>query len=140
MKTVLKWVLGAALAAGVVLALTTWPLLHDVETGKSPEYPDIRAKEYAASPDRVAKALDRALAGLPGWEIVGSGRGQASHSLQAVHTTVLQVKEEVSIRISREGERTRVNVRSRSRLELPDFGQNARNIRELQAALDRELS
>ena len=140
MKSLLKWVAGAAVIGGLVVALTTWPLVHDVETGKSPEYPDVRVQEFAAGPDRVAKALERAIASLSGWEITGSGRGQASHSLQAVHTTVLQIQEEVSIRISREGERTRVNVRSRSRLGLPDLGQNARNIRELQAALARELS
>ncbi|HEY7515909.1 MAG TPA: DUF1499 domain-containing protein [Vicinamibacteria bacterium] len=141
MKSLLKWLAGIAFVGGLVVALTTWPLIHDVETGKSPEYPDLRVKEYAATPDRVAKALDRALAGLPGWEVVGSGRGQASHSLQAVHTlSVVPLREEVSVRIWREGEKTRVSVRSRSRTSLPDLGQNARNIRELQAALDRELS
>jgi uncharacterized protein (DUF1499 family) len=33
-----------------------------------------------------------------------------------------------------------VSVRSRSRLGKWDFGQNARNIRELLAALDQELA
>jgi uncharacterized protein (DUF1499 family) len=141
MKTLLKWLVGVAVLGGLVVALTTWPLIHDVETGKSPEYPDLRVKEFTASPDRVAKALDRALAGLPGWEVVGFGHGQASYSIQAVHTTpIVRLQEEVSVRIWREGERTRVNVRSLSRTALPDLGQNARNIRELQAALARELS
>jgi uncharacterized protein (DUF1499 family) len=141
MNTLPKWLLVAAVVVGLVVVFTTWPLINDVETGKSPEYPDLRVKEYAASPDRVARALDRALAGLPGWEVVGSGHGQASHSLRAVHTTpIVRLQEEVSVRIWREAEKTRVTVRSRSRIGLPDFGQNARNVRELQAALERELS
>jgi uncharacterized protein (DUF1499 family) len=141
MRRLAKWVLAIAVGGALVLAFTTWPLLHDVETGKTPEYPDLRVKEFAASPDRVAKALEKALASLAGWEVVGSGHGQASHSLQAVHTTpVVQRKEEVSVRIWREGDRTRMTVRSKSRTDLPDFGQNARNIRELLAALEHELS
>src|SRR5262245_20769986 len=141
MKTLLKRLVLLALLAGLVVAFTTWPLVHDVETGKSPEYPDVRVMEYAAGPERVAKALDRALPCLPRWEVVGFGHGQAGYSIQAVHTTpIVKLQEEVNVRIWREGERTRVSVRSRSRTELPDFGQNARNIRELQAALDRELS
>jgi uncharacterized protein (DUF1499 family) len=141
MNTLPKWLLVAAVVVGLVVVFTTWPLINDVETGKSPEYPDLRVKEYAASPDRVARALDRALAGLPGWEVVGSGHGQASHSLRAVHTTpIVRLQEEVSVRIWREAEKTRVTVRSTSRIGLPDFGQNARNVRELQAALERELS
>jgi uncharacterized protein (DUF1499 family) len=140
MRSSLKWLLLAAVVAGLVAAFTTWPLIHDVETGRSPEYPDLRVKEFAASPDRVAKALDRALAGLPGWEVVGSGHGPASHSIRAVHTApILRLQEEVTVRIWREAQKTRVTVRSRSRTSLPDFGQNARNIRELQSALAREL-
>ena len=141
MKTLLKWLLAVAVIAALAVALTTWPLINDVETGKTPEYPDLQVKEYAARPERVAKALETALGKLPRWEIVGSGHGQASHSLQAVHTTrVFRFKDDVSVRIWREGERKRVSVRSRSRIGKADFGQNARNIRELLAALDRELS
>jgi len=141
MKTLLKWLLAAVVIAALTVAFTAWPLINDVETGKTPEYPDLRVKEYAAGAERVSKALEAALAKLPRWEIVGSGKGQASHSFQAVHTTpVFRFKDDVSVRIWREGERTRVSVRSRSRIGKADFGQNARNIRELLAALDRELS
>jgi Protein of unknown function (DUF1499) len=141
MRTLVKWVLAIVVGGAVVAAFTTWPLLHDVETGKTPEYPDLRVREFRATPDRVAKALESALASIGGWTLVGSGHGQSGYSLQALHTTPLvPLEQEVSIRIWREGEKTRVTVRSKSKSELPDFGQNARNIRELLAALDRELS
>ncbi len=141
MKTVLKWLVGALVVAAVVVALATWPLINDVETGRTPEYPDLRVKEYAASPERVAKAVEAALGKLPRWEIVGSGQGRASHRVEAVHTTrVFRFKDDVSVRIWKEGEKTQVSVRSKSRIGKGDLGQNARNIRELLAALDRELS
>src|SRR5262245_9072996 len=141
MKTLLKWLLAIVVAGAAVAAFTTWPLLHDVETGKTPEYPELRVREFREGPERVAKALDKALADLPGWRVVGFGHGQASYSVQALHTTpVVSLEQEVSVRIWREGEKTRMTVRSKSRTELPDFGQNARNIRDLLAALDRELS
>jgi uncharacterized protein (DUF1499 family) len=140
MKTVLKWLLAAAIVASLAVALATWPLVADVETGKTPEYPDLRVKEYAASPDRVAKAAESALGKLPHWEIVGNGHGRAGHRMEAVHTALLVWKDDVSVRIWREGERTRVSVRSKSRMGKADLGQNARNIRELLAALDRELT
>ena len=141
MNPLLKWLLAAGVMVALVVALTTWPLINDVETGKTPEYTDLRVREYAASPERVAKALEAALAKLPRWEIVGSGHGRAGHRLEAVHTTrVFRFKDDVSVRIWREGEKTRVSVRSKSRIGKGDLGQNARNIRELLAALDRELS
>jgi len=43
------------------------------------------------------------------------------------------------VRIRREGGKTLVSVRSRSRWGPSDFGQNARNVRELLAALDGAL-
>lgn len=140
MKSLLRRLLAVAVVAGLVVAFTTWPLINDVETGKTPEYPDLRLKEYAVSPERVAKALETVLARSPQWEIVGSGQGQAAHSFQAVHKApLLPIREDVSVRIWREGERTRMSVRSRSRIGPADLGQNARNVRALFAALDGEL-
>jgi len=45
----------------------------------------------------------------------------------------------VTIRIRREGGSTRLSVRSRSRIGMWDFGQNARNIQEFLRELDQEL-
>jgi uncharacterized protein (DUF1499 family) len=45
----------------------------------------------------------------------------------------------VTVRVRGAGGRSTVSVRSRSRVGKWDFGQNARNIRELLTELDREL-
>jgi uncharacterized protein (DUF1499 family) len=132
---------GLALLLVGVWAATAWPRINDVETGRTPEYPDLRVREYAASPPKVAEAAKQALGRLPRWSVVGSGGGPGGHSIQAVHETpTLGFKDDVTIQIRRDGPRTRVSVRSRSRVGPWDFGQNARNIREFLAALDAQVS
>ena len=132
----------AAVAVGLggVWAATAWPRINDVETGRTPEYPDLRVREYAASPKKVAEAATQALGRLPGWSLVGSGAGPGGHSIQAVHEMpILGFKEDVTIHVRQDGPRTKVSVRSRSQLGPWDFGQNARNIREFLAALDAQM-
>jgi uncharacterized protein (DUF1499 family) len=136
----LKRLLLVLLVAGGVAAALAWPRLNDVETGHTPEYPDLKVRDYAASPDAVSRAVQGAVGHLPRWSIVGSGSGPAGSEVRAIHRTHLGFKDDVTVRIRREGGRTRVSVRSKSRIGYWDFGQNARNIRELVAELDRTLS
>jgi uncharacterized protein (DUF1499 family) len=123
-------------AAGAYLA---WPRLNVVETGRTPEYPDLQDRTYAAGEDRVAEAARKVLGRLPGWNVVGGGRGPGGYAIEAVHD-VFGFADEVTVRIRRDGGKTRVTVRSKSRTGPVDFGQNARNVRELLSALDHEVS
>jgi uncharacterized protein (DUF1499 family) len=129
-----------ALAAGAVVAFTHWPLLNDVETGRTPEYSDLRVQRFAASEERVTRAARGAVAALPGWALAGAGRGPGGAELQAVaRTRVLRFKDDVTVRIRRREGTTEVSVRSKSRVGKLDFGQNARNIRAFQAELERQI-
>jgi uncharacterized protein (DUF1499 family) len=128
----------AGIAAGV--ALVRWPRINDVETGRTPEYPDLVVQRFTASEERVARAARAAVLALPGWELVGSGRGPGGAELQAVAATrVLRFKDDVTVRIRRKEGLTEVTVRSRSRVGKADFGQNARNVRAFQAELERQM-
>jgi uncharacterized protein (DUF1499 family) len=134
-----KLLLLLAVIVGVA-ALVSWPRISDVETGRSPEYPDLQVREYAASEEQVVKAVKEAVGRLPGWTWLGSGRGPAGSAVTALRSApILPLKDEVTVKIQRGAGRTRVSVRSRSRWGKLDFGQNARNIRALLAELDREL-
>jgi uncharacterized protein (DUF1499 family) len=134
-------VVTVGLLAGGLAAALAWPRINDVETGKTAEYPDLRARDYAASAGEVTEAVKRAVSRLPGWAFVGSGSGPGGSEVRAVRTMRwLGFKEDVTVRIRSEGRGARVSVRSRSRLGPWDFGQNARNIRGLLAALDGELT
>jgi len=126
--------------AGAVAAFLAWPRLNMVETGRTPEYPDLQPREYAAGEQRVTEALKTAAGRLSRFAFVGAGRGPGGSEVHYVASTpVLRFKDDVNVRIRREGAKTKVTVRSKSRMGTMDFGQNARNVRELLAALDREM-
>ena len=140
MKKALGWLILAAAAGGALWAATAWPRLSEVETGRTPEYPDLQPRSYALDPRQVGQALKEALRDRPGWTVVGSGEGPEGVVVTAVHETrVFHFKDDVTARIRRQGGRTVVSVRSRSRLGKWDFGQNARSVRELLAALDAQV-
>jgi uncharacterized protein (DUF1499 family) len=131
---------GLAAVSALGAALLAWPLLNDVETGRTPQYPDLRPRSYRAGPAEVARAARAALEALPRFRVTGSGSGPRGHEIQAVATTrVFRFEDDVTVRIAREGGRTRLSIRSRSRVGKWDFGQNARNVREVLAALDERL-
>jgi len=137
----MKRILLVLIVAGAAAALLAWPRINTVETGRTPEYPDLQPREYAAGEQKVTEALKAAVARLPRFAFVGAGRGPGGSEVHYVASTrVLRFKDDVNVRIRREGGKTKVSVRSKSRVGTLDFGQNARNVRELLAALDRELS
>jgi uncharacterized protein (DUF1499 family) len=125
--------------AGVAWAYTAWPRINDVTTSQTPEYPDLQDRSYRVPENKVAEALRSVLGRLPSWTLKGAGSGPGGFAVQAERRTRVGFVDEVTIRVRREAGRTFVKVRSRSRLGRVDFGQNARNIRELFAALDEEL-
>jgi uncharacterized protein (DUF1499 family) len=140
MKKIVGWLALVVLGGAALWAATAWPRLNVVETGRTPEYPDLQDPTYSASPDRVGKAVRDAISGRPRWRVVGSGKGPGGVALSLVHETrVFRFKDDVEVKIRRKGGKTVVSVRSQSRIGGWDFGQNARNIRELLAALDAEL-
>ena len=130
----------AAAAAVIGVGLTRWPLINDVETGRTPQYSDLQVQRFSAPEERVTRAARAAVAALPGWELVGSGRGPGGAEIQAVaRTRVLRFKDDVTVRIRRREGASEVAVRSKSRVGKGDFGQNARNIRAFQAEMERQM-
>ena len=135
----LRRLLILALLAAAAGAFFAWPRKNDVTTSRTPEYPDLQDKSYALGEDRVAEAAKTAIGRLPRWTLQGAGKGPGGWSLQAVRATRTGFKDDITVRVVAEGGKTVVKVRSRSRVGKIDFGQNARNIRELLAALDHEI-
>jgi uncharacterized protein (DUF1499 family) len=131
----------ALLVAGAAAyAFTTWPMINEVETGKTPEYPDVQPRSYPQSEETVLKAARAVLERVPGFTFVAAGSGPGGSEIQAVYTTkLLRFKDDVTVRIKRQGGATRVGVRSKSRQGKGDLGQNARTIRRFLAELDAQL-
>jgi hypothetical protein len=126
--------------AGAAAACLAWPRIHEVETGRTPEYPDLKPRSYAAGGDRVAAGIKTVIGRLPRWRMVGAASGAKGTDFQAEHAIPLVgLKEDVTVRVRRHGGHSEVSVLSRSPSVPWDFGQNARNIRDLLDALDQEM-
>jgi hypothetical protein len=131
-------VLVAVLGAGA-WAVLRWPHLDAVETGRTPEYPELRPRDYAPSEAETSRAVKAAVEAL-GWEFMGAGRGPGGSEVQAsARGRILPTGHAVTVRIQRLGARTRVSTLARSRDLGWDFGENARIIEQFQAALDAQL-
>ncbi|MGH9853942.1 MAG: DUF1499 domain-containing protein [Blastocatellia bacterium] len=114
-----------------------WPRINDVRTGETPQYPDVQPQRFKEPFDKV---FDTALATAQamGWEIRETNREQGV--IEAIATTRLfRFKDDVTVTITRDGEATVVNVRSKSRVGKGDLGTNARRIRAFQAELAKRL-
>jgi uncharacterized protein (DUF1499 family) len=137
-----KWTILVAVGAMTVLTacawLKTWPVINVVETGNTPEYPDIQPKSYQAGKTRVFDAAQRAVGLLPRWTPVSAHPERGELRAEA-RTRLLRFTDDVVIRVAEENGRTVVNVRSASRIGKSDFGQNARNVRAFFSELDRQM-
>jgi uncharacterized protein (DUF1499 family) len=116
-----------------------WPMLNDVETGKTAEYPDLVPQRFSAGADDVLVAVENVARSLRRWTVVEVNPDAGL--LRAVYTTALfRFKDDVTVRVHREDDGTVVRVRSKSRIGKGDLGQNARTIRAFQQALARVVS
>lgn len=96
-------------------------------------YPDLRPRRIDAAP---AQAFERALqaARAMGWEIVAADA--AAGRIEATDTTFwFGFKDDVVVRVEADGNGSRVDVRSVSRVGASDVGTNAKRIRAYLRAL-----
>jgi uncharacterized protein (DUF1499 family) len=134
--------IGVLLLGGIgagVLALRSWPLINIVETGRTPEYPDIQPRTYQQSTAEVFDAALHVINRLSRWSLVGYDEKQGDIQAEA-RTMLWRFVDDVRIRVVDRGGATVVEVRSASRVGRGDFGQNARRIRGFLKELDRQLA
>ena len=103
-------------------------ITHDVETGRSPAYPDLEPLEIDVPAGRAFDLAVGAAREMERWTIVelDSERGRVQAEAR---TPTLRFVDDVVVRIESLDGRSRVRVRSRSRVGIYDFGTNARRIR-----------
>jgi uncharacterized protein (DUF1499 family) len=134
--------IGVLLLGGIgagVVALRSWPMINIVETGRTPEYPDIQPRTYQKPVAEVFDAALHVVNRLPRWSLVGYDEKQGD--IQAESRTVLwRFVDDVRVRVRSHGGAAVVDVRSASRVGRGDFGQNARRIRVFLEELDRQLA
>ena len=100
-------------------------------------YPDLVPIRVATPREQVFAAAV-AVVERAGWELVAQAPGEGR--IEATDTTFyFGFKDDVVIRLRREGELTVVDVRSKSRVGGSDVGTNAARIRDFREALLRQL-
>lgn len=139
MKSRALWITSVLLVvctAGAVGACGR-PMINDVTTGQTPEYPDLRPQKFDVDRETVFAAAVEVLTTMG---IAIKSKDPASGTITGVATTrIFRFKDDVTLSLSREGNATVVNIRSASRVGKGDLGVNARRIRRLQAALAKRL-
>lgn len=132
----------ALVAVGMITAmalLTAYPPINVVETGATPEYPDIQPRAWSMSRDRVFAGAVEVVEALDTFTLVDADPDAGVVRAEALSRTGWWI-DDVEIRVEANGEGgTIVFVRSASRVGRGDFGQNARNVRVVLNALDDNL-
>ncbi|MEZ5500879.1 MAG: DUF1499 domain-containing protein [Steroidobacteraceae bacterium] len=110
----------------------------DVPAAQRAAYPDVEPLQLRATlPEVMNAAAD--LAGELDWDVVA--RDDAAGRLEATDTTFFfGFKDDVVMRARPDGEYTRIDLRSKSRVGLGDAGTNARRVRRFLADLRKRLS
>lgn len=136
---ILTGVSALILVVAIIVSAFLWPTINEVETGITPEYPEIQPQYYSTEPERIFEEARAAVEAMPNWEVVQSD--PRAHRLEAERTTrVFRFVDDVTIEVEPVTEFVaQVHLRSASRVGKGDFGQNARNIEEFFVELDGRL-
>ena len=101
-------------------------------------YPDLAPLKTALPPDQAFARALAAAQGMSGWTITGSDAAQGR--IEAYQrTTFMGFTDDVIIRVTPDGNGSRIDMRSESRQGISDFGVNAKRIRAYQEALRQKL-
>jgi uncharacterized protein (DUF1499 family) len=137
-----KWLLAVGIAALTFAYIERrWLTVNDITTGQTPAYPEIQPHLYAADEATTRTAALAACRSLPRWSVVSNS--EAKEVQAEVRTLLFSFVDDVTVRFEPAGTasvpRTRVIIRSHSRVGKGDLGENARHIRALQNAMDARL-
>lgn len=135
-------VVGVLILGGIgagVIALRAWPMINMVETGRTPEYPEVQPQSYQRTKADIFDAALHAVNQLSRWTLVGYDEEHGEIRAEA-RSRLWRFVDDITIRITDQKGESVVNVRSASRVGRGDFGQNARNIRRFQEELDAQIA
>ena len=127
------------LVAAMVGTAWMWPMIDEVETGATAEYPEVQPHYYSTEPVRIHEEAVAAIEDMERWTIVDetatTGRVDARRP-----SSMWGLDADVEVRVEPVTDFVaQVHVRSRTDFDRTDFGQNARNIDEFFAELDDRL-
>jgi uncharacterized iron-regulated membrane protein len=137
-----RWLAGglAALAlGGLAWANRRLFLVHDITTGESAAYPELRSRVYYADPGAVLRATEQAIRALPRWQVTQVDA--PDHALDAEVAAAFGRTDDVTVYVQTlGGGQARAVLRARARVGAGDMGRSAAHIRALQDAMDSRLT
>jgi len=105
-------------------------------------YPDIEPLSFTLPADTVMAAVLETVEDM-GWEVLGTRMPEDASVygiVEAVATSaIFRFDDDVIIRVSKDGEGSRVDVRSASRVGLGDLGANAARVRSFSSELEEKI-
>ncbi len=105
------------------------------------QYPDIQPVMLDMPPDEALPVLDSTVEEL-GWQVVErlppSIRGAPGRIDATQSSLILHLPDDITMRLTPLINRTRIDIRSVSRYGTPDFGSNARRVRDFLAELQAQ--
>lgn len=114
------------------------PRINDVETGRTPQYPDVQPLHVGLPPERVFSVVSEVAGRQKRWTVVKVDP-QARVLTAEARTALWRFCDDVTIRVEPEAGGSVVQMRSKSRVGIGDFGANAKRIREFLRAVDRTM-
>ena len=122
------------------MSLLTALTRNVAETSPNAEDPRLRTRLYALSRDTVWTTVQQIAALQQGWTVIKLDPAEGTLQAEA-RTRLLKFVDDVTIHVRQaSGQRISVDVLSRSRVGLGDFGANARRIGRFFEALDSTLT
>jgi uncharacterized protein (DUF1499 family) len=106
-------------------------------TSPTPQFPELRTRTYATSPQEVLKATEDTIRSMPNWTLVSSDPLTGTIHAEKVF---LMFTNDVIVHLTPDAAKTQVDVQSQSRVGKGDFGENRRHIAQLLWGLDQKLS
>ncbi len=128
----------AIFVAAVLITTSIWPVINTVETGRTPQYPDVQPQYYTAEPARIFEETRDGLTALTDFQVTTTD--PATFMLKAEHHGIFDLTSDITVTIQPVTEFvTQVNIKSSNRIGRGDLGQNARNIQTVFEELDQRL-
>jgi uncharacterized protein (DUF1499 family) len=137
----LRTALVLILAGTVAIMLSIFSQLEDWKRDLTtnhakldPESPDVslRPLTVGRTPNEVADRVVRWAKEQPRWSLQSRRDSESGITLDLTRTTkMFRFTDDIHVQLEADGDETRIEAESRSRLGKGDLGQNPRNLREL---------
>lgn len=135
--TILKQGVSLTDAPGLKARLGDFFRYNTVETSDNHRYPELLTPDYATSSEQLKEAILESISNL-GWELQ-EDNGDKLHVI--ISSAMVNFKDDMHIQLIADGaDKTKLKIRSSSRVGRADFAANLSHVVKLKKQLEQRLS